>query len=115
MLRERHPSLGALEAVLPVLESADADDFGNVPAKASAFGSLDLDRLDGNDQMDRVGNELRYGHLPGLADQRLDAPQRLNGRRGVAVQRADAAGMPGAPGLQQRINFRSPHLPHNDA
>src|SRR5450631_3692839 len=100
MLKGRHPSLGALEAVLPVLESADADDFRNVPAKASAFHGLDLDRLDGNDQMDRVGNELRYGHLPGLSDQRLHAPQGLNRGCGVAMERTDPAGMPGAPGLQ---------------
>ena len=76
------------------------------PAGGAAAGE-DGDQVDGlGDQRARHGDD-------GFLDELLEAAQRAERRTGV--ERADAAGMAGAPGLQEIERLGATHLADRDA
>ena len=95
--------------------SRDVHDLGDEAAKARPLGRLMRQSLDRHDQVDGVGNQLRDRDLVRLSKERVHAPKRLNRGRGIAMDGADPARVPGPPGLQHRINLRPAHFPDDDS
>jgi hypothetical protein len=94
------------DAVVAVrAEPFDAGEFGE-PARGAAAGE-DGDEVDGlGDQRARDGDD-------GFLDELFEAAQRADG--GAGVDRADAAGMAGAPGFEEVERLGAAHLADRDA
>jgi hypothetical protein len=94
------------DAVVAVrAEPFDAGEFGE-PARGAAAGE-DGDEVDGlGDQRARDGDD-------GFLDELFEAAQRADA--GAGMDRADAAGMAGAPGFEEVERFGAAHLADRDA
>ena len=94
------------DAVIPVrAEARDAGEFGHAP-RGTAAGQH-------GHQVDRLGDQRAGYGDDGFLNELFHPPQSANGAAGV--DRADTAGMAGAPCLQEVESFRAAHLTDGDA
>ena len=80
-------------------------EFGEPPSGPS--------RTEHGDHVDGLGDQRARHGDHGFLDELFEPAQRAE--RGAGVDRADPAGMAGAPGLQQIEGFRAAHLADRDA
>ena len=98
---------GGLDAVIAGggIETGDEGEFGEAAFAAAAAQH--------RDEIDGLGDQRPGDGDDGFLDELFEAAHRAE--RGAGVDRADAAGMAGAPRLQEVQRLRAAHLADRDA
>ena len=98
-------SCGGEDVVAGGAETPDHGEFGE-PSGGAAAG-------ENGDDVNGLGDERARDRDDGFLDELLEPAQRADRRSGV--QRADAAGMAGSPGLEEIEGLRAAHLADRDS
>src|SRR5579885_3033644 len=86
-------------------ETVDAGELGETARGAAAAQH--------GDEIDGFGDQRARDRDDGFLDELLETAERADG--GAGVDRADAAGMAGAPGLQEVERLRATHFADGNA